>query len=212
MNSGLKHRVEERLRALDLSPYAAARAMGRDRNFIKDILTGRKVSIRGDAAGELAAVLGVSVGWLIHGATEGIGAAPSESRPLIPVYGTVAGSIVGAFLFDDGAIDQIERPAGIARARDVYGFYVTGDSMSPRHRAGELRIADPRRPVRVGDDVVVITTTSGGQSAQIAGFRRRGAQSVVVEKLTPLATVEIMTKSIVGIHRVLTLNELMGVP
>lgn len=51
---GLKANVERRLQELGLNPFEAARRGGLERNFVNDILNGKKLSVRGDNLAKLA--------------------------------------------------------------------------------------------------------------------------------------------------------------
>jgi len=57
MESLLKRRVAQRLEKLKINQFEAARRAGLERNFVSDILAGRKKSIRGDNLSRLAKAL-----------------------------------------------------------------------------------------------------------------------------------------------------------
>lgn len=63
-------RVNARLEALALSPIDAAKLAGLERNYVRDLIEGRKVSPRIDGLMKLAPILGRSVEWLLNGADE----------------------------------------------------------------------------------------------------------------------------------------------
>jgi len=141
---------------------------------------------------------------------------PRHEMPLdVPVYGTAAGSLgQGSFQMASGEIiDRVRRTPGIANAKDVYALYIEGESMSPRYDPGELVYVSEKRPVRVGDYVIVQVQNGEheGIQAYIKKLIRRKPDWLVLEQLNPPATIEIETKSVKAVHRILTMNELAGV-
>jgi phage repressor protein C with HTH and peptisase S24 domain len=130
----------------------------------------------------------------------------------VPVYGTAAGSVVGAFQFD-GIVDYVRRPPALAGVGVAYALYITGTSMEPEHNPGDLRFIHPGRPPRVGDTVIVQTKNheADGITAYIKTLVRMNEAKVVLHQRNPVATIELDRRTVVAVHRVLTLNELFGV-
>lgn len=142
------------------------------------------------------------------------GAMPKD----LPVWGSAAGSLIsdgfeGFHIFSTTAVDYVRRPPALANVMDAYGIYVTGDSMFPMHPHGALRIIHPHRPPAIGDSVIVVTKHWENDPGQgyIKILKRRTAERVFLEQLNPSATIEIPTKYIVSMHKVLDLNDLFGV-
>lgn len=137
---------------------------------------------------------------------------PVESMPRdVPVLGTAAGSIVGAFQFD-GVVDYVRRPPALARVPNAYALYVRGDSMVPEHPPGELRFVHPGRPVRPGDAVVVQTRLHDQEHTQsyIKRFVREDANHVVLYQHNKPSEIKLDRRMVVAIHRVMTMSELFG--
>lgn len=131
----------------------------------------------------------------------------------VPVYGTAAGSAKGAFQLEDAVIDRVRRPPGLVGAADVYAIYVMGDSMEPMIAAGELRFVHPHRPVQVGD-VVILQVRDGKNEpiqAYIKKLVRRANGKVVLQQFNPERQLTFDARSVVAIHKVLTMNDLFGV-
>lgn len=131
----------------------------------------------------------------------------------VPVYGTAAGSAKGAFQLEDAIIDRVRRPPGLIGAADVYAIYVMGDSMEPMIAAGELRFVHPHRPVQVGD-VVILQVRDGKNEpiqAYIKKLVRRTDGKVVLKQFNPERELTFDAKSVVALHKVLTMNDLFGV-
>lgn len=130
----------------------------------------------------------------------------------VPVYGTAAGSLVGAFQFE-GVVEYVRRPPALMGVPVAYALYVTGSSMSPEHNPGDLRFIHPGRPPRVGDTVIVQTRNheADGIASYIKTLVRMNDQRLVLQQRNPEATMEIDRRTVVAVHRVLTVNELFGV-
>src|SRR3546814_12355143 len=55
-------------------------------------------------------------------------------------------------LVEDGVVGYARRPPSIDSNRKSYALYITGESMEPRYRAGDLVYVDPRRAPSIGED------------------------------------------------------------
>lgn len=192
MENLLKIVVQNRLRALDLGPIEAATAAGLERTFIRDIVEGRKETIRQSSLAKLAAALRWSPTQLNAALA---GQVPTESdeitavdAALIPVrvQGTVeAGSWREVDEFDDVQDIWINdtRDADFPDARLVAAD-VGGDSMNalkprpilPGDRIVAIVFDDLRGRVPLRDGMVVVVEQSrdGGQ------FRERSVKQLEI--------------------------------
>lgn len=212
---------------MELTDYRASMlAVGRP-EIIRNIRRGLSKNPRRDTLEKLAGVLNCSFEWLATGrgpveppAEAAAVSAETPALPVrdqmpqdVPVLGTAAGSLEGAFQLEQGLpIDHVRRPPGIATAVDVYAIYVAGDSMVPRFDEGELIYVSGKRPARPGDYVVVQTSEEDGEvTAWCKRLVRRDTKAVVVEQFNPPKTFEISAKAAIAVHRVLTTNDLFGV-
>lgn len=139
----------------------------------------------------------------------------------VPVYGTASGAIVSVpgrggkaiegFTLDRSKVTEfVRRPPALAGAPDVYAIYVAGESMAPKIEPGELRFVHPQRPPRGGDMVLILVEPGAGQPLQAFLKRYIGntAGGISAEQLNPQAVVTFKADTVVGVHRVLTMNEL----
>lgn len=222
MNERLKNRVRDRLQAMGKTPRAASVDAGLHPDTIRNVLRERSKQPRADSLMKLARALDCSMDWLIEappaaaptGLWETADSPPRADMPRdVPVLGTAAGSLQGAFQVDACPIDFVRRPPGIGGARDIYALYVVGDSMSPRFEEGELIYVSERRPTRVGDYVVVQVADGrdGTISAYCKRLLRRSEETLFLEQLNPRAELALPMASIRAVHRILTLNELFGI-
>lgn len=72
----------------------------------------------------------------------------------LPVFATAQGGDDGALIVSELAVDWVTRPSVLFRVRDGYGMIITGDSMSPEHKAGSIALVNPHLPARVGDSCI----------------------------------------------------------
>lgn len=131
----------------------------------------------------------------------------------IPVYGTAAGSLLGSVAISGDVIDWVERPHGLRNAQHSYALYVTGISMEPLYRQGDIIFLHPGRPPRSGDVVVIQTQTHKDADiiSYVKEFVRRTDDGVLVKQFNPEAEIVFKHDTIKEIHRVMTINELLGV-
>jgi phage repressor protein C with HTH and peptisase S24 domain len=124
----------------------------------------------------LAGALGVTAEALALRA--GAQSATATLSPLqlpadVPVLGTAVGGDSGDFSFNGMVVDYVRRPQGVAQMRNIYALWVTGDSMAPWNRRGDLIYVTPTRPPVPGDHVVV----------ELAGVQAHEAGTAMVKLL-----------------------------
>jgi len=143
-----------------------------------------------------------------------VGLPPRQYMPQdVPVMGTAAcNADHGSFKLDSSIIDYVRRPPGLLTTKDVYALYVEGDSMEPRFTAGDLVFVHPRKPVRIGDSVVVQIAKSENEpiEAMIAVLSKRTSHEVFLQKYNPNKIIHFDNKNIVAIHKILEMAELFG--
>jgi phage repressor protein C with HTH and peptisase S24 domain len=124
---------------------------------------------------------------LVNGAraisSNGSAAARTVARR-VPLIGLAQAG--GEGYFDDGGYpvgggwDEVSMPE-IADP-NAYALEISGDSMEPVYRDGDLVIVSPSAPIRRGDRVVVRTTGGEVMAKQLA---RRSARRVELKSLNP---------------------------
>lgn len=229
-------RIRQRLDELGRSPRSVSVAVSGGHTLLRDILNGKSKNPRRDTLERLAEELQVSVAWLIGDdntpppdptpkadppkqSEVQLADVPIPSRngmPMdLPVHGTANGSQIGphhTFEIQE-IVDYVRRPPGLASAKTAYALYVSGESMSPMYRPGDLVCVHPGRPPRPGDTVIVQIRTA--EHAPMQGFIkilvRRNHTKLVLRQLNPDTTFEQDMQHVVSIHKVLPLHELLGV-
>lgn len=229
--SPLVTRIEQRLAALETNATAVSLSIGDNKDLLRDILNGRTKNPRSDTIRKVADALQTTVEWLMEG--DGaprvpflIGKPKSNIRHAdleapwrhrmpgdVPVMGTMAGSLGGAFRFDGEVVEYVARPPALSGAAGIYAMYVEGLSMFPEHKPGELRFIHPGRRPQIGDSVVVTAQYSenGPLENFIKHLVRRTGDRIIVQQLNPPAEIEFDMKFVVSVHKVLTMNDLFGV-
>jgi phage repressor protein C with HTH and peptisase S24 domain len=229
--SPLVRRILQRLEALKTNATAVSLSISDNKDLLRDILNGRTKNPRTDTIRKVADALQTTVEWLMEGDGE---PAPSAlpGRPMsnvrmagikppalatlsrdVPVMGTAAGSLAGAFQFEGGVVDYVARPPALVGAKNAYSMYVDGSSMAPEHNPGDLRFVHPDRKVHIGDSVVITAkyTEHGPYESFIKRLVRRTGDRIIVEQLNPPATIEFDLRFVASVHKVLTMNDLFGV-
>src|SRR3546814_17289167 len=87
-------------------------------------------------------------------------------------------------LVEDGVVGYARRPPSIDSNRKSYALYITGESMEPRYRAGDLVYVDPSRAPSIGDDVIVQLVdevNTGAYPAEIRSEESRVGEEGVSE-------------------------------
>lgn len=150
----------------------------------------------------------------------------NEQEPRdIPILGTAMGTdfeitVDGELLFsevtelDQGEVsDFARRPAALKGRKEVYGLYVTGESMAPRFRQGDPLYVDPKAQARIGDDVVLFLRKPEGDdervySVLIKELARSTSSFVELRQHNPALSFTVSRKDISAIHRVIPWREL----
>lgn len=153
---------------------------------------------------------------------------PGDLPRDVPVYGTALGGEAsfdpvegtGSLMVEQAVLDQSEvighlrRPLVLAGNKDVYGVYVAGSSMYPRFDDGDAVIVDPKRPARIGDDVIVYLAGPDEHDGDrvvavlIKRLRRRTANYIELEQFSPALTFRIESQRVKRVDRIIPAGEL----
>ena len=114
----------------------------------------------------------------------GDGARGSQSVPLLGFAQAGAGGY-----FDDSGFpagkgwDEVALPS--AGDEHAYALEISGDSMKPAYRDGDIIVVSPGTPIRRGDRVVVKTT---GGEVMVKELKRRTAKLLELQSVNPAHT------------------------
>lgn len=178
MDNFLRARVRERLSALGLNPFEAARRMGVDRTFVNDLLSGKKETMRPKAILKAAAALDCDPEFLI-----GAQATPRRARDgdggLMPLAGICEAGVWRSQVAEPMpsslpvAFDP-RYPRERQAAYLIRGHHADALNLSD----GDVLVSVRDEPVRDGD-VVIFRRRRGNESelsarAIIGGILRAG--------------------------------------
>ena len=111
----------------------------------------------------------------------GDGTRGAQSVPLLGFAQAGAGGY-----FDDSGFpagkgwDEVALPS--ANDEHAYALEISGDSMKPAYRDGDVIVVSPGTPIRRGDRVVVRTT---GGEVMVKELKRRTARTLELQSLNP---------------------------
>lgn len=131
----------------------------------------------------------------------------------VPVYGIAAGGSDADFYSNGEIVDYVRRPAGVAKAKNVYAIYVVGSSMEPRYAEGDLLYVNPSRSPSIGDFVIIeLHPIEGERTGRgfVKRLVRRTATKIVCEQYNPSKQIEFTAKQVKNIHRIVPWSELLG--
>ncbi len=126
-----------------------------------------------------------------------------RGRSRIPLIGMAQAG--GNGFFDDGGYpagagwEQVEMPA--TTDANAYALSISGDSMEPVYRDGDIIVVSPAAPVRVGDRVVA-RAVDGAVMAKL--LTRRTATRIELTSLNPAhPELRFATEEITWMHRII---------
>lgn len=126
---------------------------------------------------------------LADGAPSGSVISPAnfENGRLLPVYGKALRGKSGEFELDGNVVFDVSCPPQLYQSSDAYAVEVSGESMWPRYRHGELVYCDPGHQLKKGDFVVaqIIIDDDMAPQAFVTMFLDQNASELVLEQLNP---------------------------
>jgi SOS-response transcriptional repressor LexA len=131
----------------------------------------------------------------------------------LPVVGRASGALANGLIIDNDAVDLVFRPPALSGIDQAYAIYVTGESMVPLHKPGDLCFVHPGRPCLRGDSVII--QLKHGESKPIEGyiktFIRANEEWIIAQQYNPPCEVKYKKAFVYRMHHVLTMKELFGV-
>lgn len=231
--SSIGERVKQRRAELGLSQTeVGSRAGGLKYQTIQDLENGTSKSSR--YLVEIAAALKVNPQWLktgegnmdplFEGKPPGMLDNPRPEPQLprtdlmprnLPVFGSASCGDDGEFEFNTGdVIDYVKRPARLEGIKDAYALYLTGSSMVPWRKKGQLVYVHPGQPPQIEDHVVVqLKPPRDGEAphAMVKQLVKMTGRDIVLRQYNPPRDMPFPRSRIVTIHRVVEWDELLGI-
>lgn len=88
----------------------------------------------------------------------------------LPIYASAEGG-EGSIILDYEPVDHVKRPLPLESVRGGYGLIVTGESMIPACRPGDILLLNPHMPPRVEDIVVLFRLFRSDTLASVKEYR-----------------------------------------
>jgi len=179
----MKDVIEARLQEIGENPFSAASNAGLERNFLNDVLNGKKASFHARSLPKLATALQMSLDELDRRLTgrEALNASPPRvdafrpevipGRELVgardfPIYAAAEGGN-GHLIVSFDAIEIVKRPAILEGVKGAYGLLIRGDSMIPAYRPGDMALIHPHLLPARDEDVILYDHPPDGSAEAI---------------------------------------------
>ena len=120
-----------------------------------------------------------------------------------PVFGQAVAGVNGEFELNGNVVFDVLCPPQLYEVNNAYAVEVSGDSMWPRYRDGEIVYCDPTRRVKKGDFVVaqiMIDEYANAPQAFIKMFVRHNAKELVLGQFNPAKTLTFPHEKVVSVH------------
>lgn len=207
------------------TPSALAAACGLGREYFRGVKSRQSIP-KFDTLLIIANKLETTPEYLLYGDNNQNHAENKTEKPLtaitpeinstIPVLGMAAGAIINGaqgFVLSAAPVAFVPRPSGMKYMIDAYAIFVEGNSMDPAHPHGEIRFVNPRRTPTNGDSVIIQTQAHKSAPLQsfIAIYEGDKGSQLMFRKLKPASEISISKEIIRSVHKVLTLNEVIGI-
>lgn len=215
--------VRERLQFLmqkqGLNPASVSKALGLNHAYIQQFLRRGSPRVLPETVRiRLAHLLGVDQSELGSPALDVPSLAPpspatagtfrpppelvSHDEPL-PVYAAAEGG-QGTMILSSEPIDQSPRPYMLRGVRDAYGILITGESMVPAFRPGDVAWVDPRLPPIRGTEAIfyAINDENGEARASIKELVSWTDTTWTVQQWNPAKTFKLPRPEWGKCHRV----------
>ncbi|WP_262696277.1 S24 family peptidase [Kordiimonas aquimaris] len=107
---------------------------------------------------------------------------PFSTRKSLPVRGRAQGGSEGNVIVEENPIDWTFRPADLQGVNDAFAVYVSGASMTPKYKNGDLIYVHPSRAVAKGRFVLVETKEHKGFIKQFVAWRN---DTLILQQFNP---------------------------
>lgn len=107
-----------------------------------------------------------------------------DGRPDFKIYASAEGG-AGEIIRSVDPVDFVPRPTHLLHVRDAYGLFITGTSMEPEYKGGEMAIVEPSMPLVSGEVYVFYAERHGEARATIKHLRRATADKWLVSQHNP---------------------------
>jgi phage repressor protein C with HTH and peptisase S24 domain len=212
MPDKIRELVQAKLTEKGLEMGAVSKQIGKNHAYLYQYLKkGTPASLAEGVREALAPILGLEPRDLRDGAAlpSMIARKPTpgqlDTAEKIPVLGLGEGSEDGWELWNGDVVEYTQRPTILAGVPGAYAVYATGTSMEPRYHPFEMLYIHPRKPVQIGDYVLVERhpkVEGDGPRAIIKRLAKRSGDRVTLEQFSPPKKFDVKTADIKAMHRI----------
>ncbi|WP_245309305.1 XRE family transcriptional regulator [Bradyrhizobium retamae] len=210
----IKTRVEERVTAANLSRNEASRRAGLGLSYVNDLLGDKSLNPTRESLAKLGAVLNTDVGYFFgeqetpRVAGSGDSGGRADNNMAVPETVTLyqIGLTDPDGFFSLSESNKTQRSPFIVSGPDAYFVSVPDDTMSPRYRAGEAVIVNPRVPVRHGGFAIVCASDNRVAIREVVSI---STDKISVRSLSDQVVVEMPRASVKSLHRIMGSCELV---
>jgi phage repressor protein C with HTH and peptisase S24 domain len=107
-----------------------------------------------------------------------------DGNPDFKIYASAEGGD-GEIIRSADPVDFVPRPTHLIHVRDAYGLFITGTSMEPEYKSGEMAIVEPSMPLVSGEVYVFYAERHGEARATIKHLRRATPDKWLVSQHNP---------------------------
>lgn len=118
----------------------------------------------------------------------------------LPVRGRAQGGSDGNFVIEEHPIDWTFCPADLQGVNDAFSVFVSGDSMVPKYKNGDLVYVHPTKSVMKSRFVLVETTEHRGFIKQFIGWQE---DNLIVRQFNPPKDIAIPKQDVLRIMLVI---------
>lgn len=123
----------------------------------------------------------------------------TENRCL-PVRGRAEGGQDGNFVIEEQPIDWTFRPADLQGVNDAFAVFVSGDSMVPKYKNGDLVYVHPNRSITKKRYVLVETAEHKGFIKQFISWQE---DALIVQQFNPEQEISIPREQVLRLMLVI---------
>ena len=190
-------RIKEVRKENDESAAQLARALGVEAQRFRRWDRG-EVTIPTHFANKIAQRYGVGLAYIL-GESDDKG--PTRQVGEMPVFGhTTENNEVS---LTQGAISWISAPVDVPKIDNAYAVQVSNDSMEPRFWAGETVIAQPLRPARLNDYIVLQIKVDEETEARLVQLLHRTDEFLTVQNYKPGNSYDVNNDDVIAAHYIM---------
>lgn len=118
----------------------------------------------------------------------------------LPVRGRAEGGKDGNFVIEEQPIDWTYRPADLQGVNEAFAVFVSGNSMVPKYKNGDLVYVHPAKPISKQRYALIETTEHKGFIKQYVGWQD---DHLIVQQFNPKQEIKIPRENVLRLMLVI---------